>query len=110
MINALGGVMTYDKFFEQEVELGYALETERNNDYSNKYVAFQPAGFEPLSPKGEYIIYASYNDSKERFYPTYYFYGIFNNADNTNDYKRYILDTDTIYDTITIDDVEKNLK
>ncbi len=108
-INVLGGIMKYDKYIEQLIDMRFAREEDKYNKNRGKYVSFEPEGFQPLTPKGDYIIYASYNDVKECYYPTGYFYGIFNSKDGTEEYKRYTLDTDNEDDSMEISEVEKNL-
>lgn len=76
---------------------------------ADKYTCYCPAGFEPLSPNGEYLIYASYNEDEKCYYPTYYFYGIFNSTDGKK-YTRYKIEEDDIYSGTTIEKIENCIK
>lgn len=107
VINALGGIMKYDKYMNQVIKNKFASESDIDKNNMDKYVCFLPAGFTPLSPKGEYVIYANYNEEKECYYPTYYFYGIFN-SDDGKKYKRYKIEEDDIDSVATIEKIEKS--
>ena len=103
-INALGGIMKFSDYIAQMIEYE-AVEEDRYSQDKDSYVTFGYEGFETLSSEGEYIIYASYNNVKNCYYSTGYFYGIFNGSD-ASEYVRHTMTDDGVDATATISEIE----
>lgn len=80
-INMLGGLMKDSDYLAQLKELGMAVE-EDAEEVGDTYTFSAAEGVEPLDLNEEYIVFASWNESKEKYYPTYYYYGLFQKTEN----------------------------
>ena len=87
VVNTPGGIMKKEDYLKRVEELGFG--TSEDTYDGKEYVMQTYFGFKPLKLYKEYIIYACINENTGEYYPLYYYYGIFEKSDNSDEYISY---------------------